>query len=359
MTAARWPVLNLNPRLDWRVAWHWWRAGLLAWLPRSVRSRLTPSTRRLVIAVDDRGWALWREEAGSMQELERLDAVSPDWNMVAGRRKTDPSCPLVLRFPAGQALVRSVTLPLAAEKNLRQVAGFELDRLTPFTAAQAYYDVVVVERRPEQRRLRVELTALPCAGVDPVLTHLRQRNLMPDVLDRVGGSPELNLLPPEQRPRRNIWQRRLHLLIPAISLLLVAVAVALPVLQQRRLAIAMTARINQAQQVVKQTQELRDQLDQVIAASQIPAQKKQTLPARIDLLRELTLLLPNDTWLERWQVKGDTVQIIGQSAKASALIGVIEASPLFVDAAFMSPITTDPRTNRERFVLGARIGREP
>ena len=70
-------------------------------------------------------------------------------------------------------------------------------------------------------------------------------------------------------------------------------------------------------------------------------------------------MLPHDTWLERWQVKGDTLQIIGQSAKASALIGVIEASPLFVDAAFMSPITTDPRTSKERFVLGARISKEP
>ena len=91
----------------------------------------------------------------------------------------------------------------------------------------------------------------------------------------------------------------------------------------------------------------------------MPTQKKQTMPARIDLLQELTLLLPNDTWLERWQVKGDAMQIIGQSAKASALIGIVEASPLFVDAAFISPVTTDPRTNKERFVLSARIGRGP
>ena len=74
---------------------------------------------------------------------------------------------------------------------------------------------------------------------------------------------------------------------------------------------------------------LRERLDQVIAASQMPAQKKQTAPARIDLLQELTLLLPNDTWLERWQVKGDAMQIIGQSAKASALIGIVEACLLY------------------------------
>ena len=359
MAEARLPVLNLTPRLDWRAAWRWWRAGLVAWLPAPVQRWLADSTRRLVIAVDDHRWVLLREEAGSTQELEQLNALSSDWNAVAGWCKTEQPHQLVLRFPAEQALVRMVTLPLVAEKNLRQVAGFELDRLTPFTVAQVYYDVVVLERRPDQRRLRVELTALPRSGVEPVLIQLQQRGLAADVLDVVGGRPELNLLPPGQRPHRGLWRKRLQMLTMVISLALVAVAVVLPIWQQHRLVIQTTARINQAQQTANQALNLRERLDQVIAASQMPAQKKQTMPARIDLLRELTLLLPNDTWLERWQVKGDTMQIVGQSAKASALIGIVEASPLFVDAAFISPVTTDPRTNKERFVLSARIGREP
>ncbi len=359
MAAARLPVLKLNPRLDWRAGWRWWRAGLLAWLPTPMRRWLIDPMRRLVIAVDEREWALLREEAGSTQELERLDALSPDWIGVAGWRKTEQPSQLALRFPADQTLVRIVTLPLAAEKNLRQVAGFELDRLTPFTAAQAYYDVVVLERRSDQRRLRAELTMLPRASVDPTLLQLQQRGLAPDVLDVTGGRPELNLLPLEQRPRRGVWRQRLQMIVTVISLALVVLAVALPIVQQRWLAIEITARIDQAQRAVDQAKQLENELAQVSAAAQMPAQKKQTTPARIDLLRELTLLLPHDTWLERWQVKGDTLQIIGQSAKASALIGVIEASPLFVDAAFMSPITTDPRTSKERFGLGARISKEP
>jgi len=77
------------------------------------------------------------------------------------------------------------------------------------------------------------------------------------------------------------------------------------------------------------------------------------------LLRELTVILPDDTWVERLQIKGDSAQIIGQSGKASALIGIVESSKLFSSAAFTSPVTTDPRTGKERFVLSARIGREP
>ena len=79
----------------------------------------------------------------------------------------------------------------------------------------------------------------------------------------------------------------------------------------------------------------------------------------MDLLRELTVTLPDDTWLERLQIKGDSVQIIGQSGKASALVGIVEASKWFNGAGFTSPVTTDPRTGKERFMLNARIGREP
>lgn len=352
-------VLKINPRWNGSAALRWWQDGLLAWLPVGVRRWLAGSARRLVIAVDDQGYDLVREEAGQMQRLERLDRAALDWNSVAAWFRTENSRYLALRFPAAQALTRVLTLPLAAEKNLRQVAGFEMDRLTPFTAAQVYYDVTVLERQPAQRRLRVELTALPRSAADPVLAQLRQRGLPPDTLDLAGGRPGLNLLPPEQRPRRDLWGRRLRTGVMAISLLLIAAAVALPIWQQRLLVIGTMNKVAQIQKSASQTLALRDQLDQVLATSRMLAQKKQTVPPRIDVLRELTMILPDDTWVERLQINGDTLQIIGQSAKASALVGIVESSRLFNSAGFLSPVNTDPRTGKERFVLGARIGREP
>lgn len=352
--------LKINPRLDGRAAWRWWRDGLLAWLPLRMRRWLAGSSRRLVIGVDAAGYALVREVAGQAPlELERLDRLSPDWSAVARWFRTEQARQLIVRVPADHALLRILPLPLAAEKNLRQVMGFEMDRLTPFAAAQVYYDAIMLERQVEQRRLRVELTALPRIEVEPVLAQLRQQGLLLDVLDVAGGRPGLNLLPLEQRPRRGVWAKRLRRTVIALVVLLVAVAALLPLWQQRLLAIEMTARINQIQKAANQALTLRDQLDRALEASRILSHKKQTLPPQVELLRELTLILPNDTWLERLQIKGDSLQIIGQSAKASALIRLIEASPLLSSATFMSPVTTDPRTNKERFVVGARIGKEP
>lgn len=354
--------LNLTPRLRrWSGAalWRWWVDGLLAWLPASVRRWLSGSSRRLIVMVGDSEILLAREDAGQSRELGHLDRSLPDWDIVAKAFKKEKAQQLVLRFPANQALNRTLLLPLAAETNLRQVAGFEMDRLTPFTATQVYYDVSLLARQPEQRRLRAELTALPRASVDAVLTALQQWGLPPDTLEVTDGRPSLNLLPPEQRVRRGLWEQRLRRALIGLSLLLVAVAVVLPIWQQRLLVIGLMTKANQVQKTANQALTLREQLDRILATSQILAQKKQTSPPKVDLLRELTTILPDDTWVEHLQIRGDALQINGQSAKASALIGIVEASKLFNGAGFASPVTADPRTGKERFMLSARIGREP
>ena len=353
------PVLKSNPRLNWRAIWRWWREGLLAWLPAGARRWLAGSVRRLVLVVEDGAYVLTREENGQVQELDRLDRSAPAWSALAGWFRTEKPQEWVLRFPASQALARVLTLPLAAEKNLRQVAGFEMDRLTPFTAAQVYYDAAVLERQPDQRRLRVELIAVPRAVVESALTQLRQQGLPLDALEVAGARPGLNLLPLEQRPRRGLWSQRLRSAVIIASFLLAAAAVMLPIWQQRSLVLKALTRIDQAQKAAHQALTLRDQLDKALEASRMPISKKQAIPARVDLLRELTAILPDDTWLERLQIKGDAVQIIGQSGKASALISIVESSKLFSGATFTSPVTTDPRTGKERFMLSARIGREP
>ena len=45
-----------------------------------------------------------------------------------------------------RALSRVVQLPLVAEENLRAVLGFEMERLTPFKAADVYYEGRIVGR---------------------------------------------------------------------------------------------------------------------------------------------------------------------------------------------------------------------
>ena len=79
------------------------------------------------------------------------------------------------------------------------------------------------------------------------------------------------------------------------------------------------------------------------------------MPTKIRLLDEITRVMPDDTWLSQVQVKGGIVRIQGESEGASSLIGLMENSDLLRDVSFSSPVTKNPRTSNDRFVIQASI----
>ena len=345
----------------WSLAdgWRWWRDGLLGGLPVGVRGKLLGSSRRLVIKPEAGGVALFRQENGEAETLVEQSWESLDRATLHKWIKAERPAAIVLQMPADRALTRVVMLPMAAATNLRQVLGYEMDRLTPFNASQLYYDALILERQPEQRRMRVELFALPRTEVDAVLGTLAALGMAPDAVEVTGGRPGINLLPAEKRPRRGVWSRRLQRMLIVVSLSLVLAAALLPLWQYRTLVIGLQQQVDVLQRESGQVLTLREQLEKAVESSRFLVQKKQSRPPVIELLRELTAILPDNTWLERLQIKGETLQLIGQSASASALVSVIEESKLLGDAAFASPVTNDRRTGKERFVLGARVVVEP
>jgi general secretion pathway protein L len=352
-------ILKTDVRWSPATFWRWWRDGLLGWLPVKVRGKLLGSWRRLIIKPDADGLALFRQENGEPEALTQQSWESLDRETLRKLINVERPAAIVLQMPADRALARSVMLPMAAAANLRQVLGYEMDRLTPFSASQLYYDALILERQPEQRRIRVELSALPRTEVDATLEALAALGVAPDIVEVTGGRPGVNLLPTEKRPRRGVWPRRLQRTLMVVSLGLVLAAMLLPFCQYRTLVISLQKRVDVLQRESGQVLTLREQLEKAVESSRFLLHKKQTSTPMIELLRELTMILPDNTWLERLQIKGDTLQLIGQSSSASALVSVIEESKLLGGAAFASPVTNDRRTGKERFVLGARVVVEP
>jgi general secretion pathway protein L len=86
------------------------------------------------------------------------------------------------------------------------------------------------------------------------------------------------------------------------------------------------------------------------------AARRNAGPTKISVLNELAGVIPDDTWLTRVQVDGTTVRIHGESEGASSLIGLIDQSEIFADPKFSSPVTKNPRTGNDRFVIEATIG---
>ena len=75
----------------------------------------------------------------------------------------------------------------------------------------------------------------------------------------------------------------------------------------------------------------------------------------IEVLEEISRVLPDSVWLSDLRIEGDTLDISGLAKSGAALPSLLEKSPLFADAALTAPLTLDPREDKERFSLRVRI----
>src|SRR5690606_31846334 len=116
-------------------------------------------------------WRLLRPAADGLAEAGRARLVTLDASARrAGLRRLVGAAPgdaanVWLVLGPGEVLVREAVMPLAAEEALRDAVGFELDRLTPFTAEHACFDVRVTGRDAAAQRLTLQLAAAPRAPV--------------------------------------------------------------------------------------------------------------------------------------------------------------------------------------------------
>src|SRR6516165_9922517 len=93
----------------------------------------------------------------------------------------------VLRLSEQDVLGKTVTLPLAAERELDQVLGFEMDRETPFNAEEIYWNHRIEGADRQNGRLSVRLILLPKANLAPLLTALGQYGIRPRRVEIADG----------------------------------------------------------------------------------------------------------------------------------------------------------------------------
>ena len=97
------------------------------------------------------------------------------------------------------------------------------------------------------------------------------------------------------------------------------------------------------------------EIDQIVDETERLIKIKNKSASMIETINLLSQLLPNETWLTHFKYNNEKIQIQGQSPTASALISILEISPLFSNARFVSPLTQDKKTGMERFQISMNI----
>ncbi len=82
---------------------------------------------------------------------------------------------------------------------------------------------------------------------------------------------------------------------------------------------------------------------------------KHGKPFYMDMMKELTQVVPKNSWLTRVRIAGSQVNIEGYAPSATSLIQLLEASKYFEKVEFSSPTFRDARQNMDRFQIKADI----
>jgi general secretion pathway protein L len=77
----------------------------------------------------------------------------------------------------------------------------------------------------------------------------------------------------------------------------------------------------------------------------------------LDILQELTNILPTDTFLNIYRNQDCSIQIAGSSASAEALIPALERSALIANVMQRGTTYKDPNTGKDRFNFEAKCER--
>ena len=352
--------LDTQINLDIARFLRWWGGELAFLVPERLQKLLGSKRARLVLSkagealeavyVDDAGERhlghFTLDEAGSSKR-ERLFAEMPALN----------DAELLLRLLPEQSLRKIFKLPAAAEENLQQVITFEMDRLTPFKADQVYSGVRVLEKLPETRQIRVELALTPRQTLDPLLDELLACGWRPNRVD-VSSDPVgsgQDLLPEKFRLRKNKLPQLLTAISAAAFGLLLLAVLLLPVLMDRTLMQELQHDVKTAGKTAKEVESLREGVQKLEHETGFLAERKRSEPAMVDMLNELSRVIPDQTSLYGLQYRDRKVVIQGRSPAASSLIELIEASPYFKNTSFVSPVIKDIASGQERFQIASEV----
>lgn len=344
----------------------WWRSTLVGMLPESwTRSRGSDAS---VLEIEvTRAQIVFRHRSGEdVDELGRIErsagrasqeshATAPAAQreavnaLVHGLRPERTRC--VVHVDDSLRLQKKVRLPLAAEENLRQVLSFEMERHTPFHAENVYFSYRPTARDPKQRKLDVDLLVVQKPLVDEALSVIGDWELQFSPDAGFGDDRGFTFLP---RDYRAPTTKGLNRALIVLNVLALVAAAMIPIYQQERYIDALQARADRARAAAMASVEVQDRIRALEQRRALFEQAKSG-PSAVEVIEELTRVMPDGTWLHRLDFKNGEVQFQGLSDAASALIGVVESSTMFQQARFGSPITRDVRSGKERFNISAKL----
>jgi general secretion pathway protein L len=263
---------------------------------------------------------------------------------------------VVLRVPRGALLEKQIELPMAAERELHRVVGYEMNRLTPFEPDDVFWTWAVTRHDRARGRLQIRLSLVPKAPLLPLLTALEDAGLSPAAVEATAATGPPRTIPLQQEIDRLAWQRRATAWLAGACGIIAVAVIVLPFMLQSIALGAVVDRIAAVQPQVREVQALRQRIAGETAGRDAIAGERRRLGNTLEVLAAITRLLPDDTFLNDLSLRQRRLTISGQSAAAPKLIAGLASDPLFQNPGFAAPVTRNAAAGRDVFSINASVG---
>jgi general secretion pathway protein L len=303
---------------------------------------------------------------------QSADARSPNGCLrIAEGKIIEPPPPDIAQLLSGSRLeliLRSerflfapLELPGRAAEFLDGVVRAQIDRLTPWSAAEAAFGC----SRPTQsggERIAITIAATARSSIMP---YIQATACLGAYSTAVLTSPDhhgmkrIQLLWDERAAGVTKQARRLRLAVvmllasagTAAILAVGASIVVKPILEAREKAL-----LRQVSETGASEGGSRPvAAGSAAAAWRILEHRKNDHPPNVIVLEELSQLLPDQTYVTELTIEDDKLRISGMTQNAPSLVGVFEQSGRFTQATFFAPTTKSPSDPGERFNIEAHI----
>ena len=349
----------------------WWAKDFRNLFPERFAELLSGRRRPRLVVFADQG-SVTLELLGGSSASANTERAVPVGNLLLeidrfllSRKLTRRDVDVGLRLPAESVFGRRLLLPAQAGSVVHDIVAEDIAKKTPFKADDIYCDHVANEVAGGEK-IEVQQWIIRRQFVHHALAEL---NIGIDnvafIIFGVGGGeqsvPMINLRRREEA--RDSWK---HRLVPALCCSAISLALlsgGLKYLNQQaaldRLGDEIAATGKKAQQVRALVDQLHEKRNALV---RLRLQRSEA-PGLIDLWEETTRVLPSHSWLTEFRLvesagKGEgQVSMVGFSGAAPSLVGIVDGSRLFFDAALTSPVAFDAVEGRERFALRAKVQR--
>lgn len=334
--------------------WHWWTDQLHQLCPPVLQRWLRPRQICCYLFLDDSQYRLSATHTGVPSERIDFTQEKLPPNI---RRRIRRMRELVLVIPDDQVLRVPLKLPLAARDHLQRVLNYQMSVHTPFQVDQVLFDYQILKTDHDTETLELEMQVVPRERLADHqqrlqhwslnLTHLRPASMI--------THRHCNLLGEQDVQTRQRPIKRLSHALLAINAMLLALAVALPLWHKDRLIDGMQDAKQALKHDAEEVLKIRRQVEQLQRFQQQLTTVSQEQRHMLNILDELTRRLPDDAWVNRLELNDGTLQLQGEATNASSLISQIDGSNLFNEVSFLAPVTRNPRSNKERYVINAEL----